>query len=319
MFEIAVDTGNKQIKTEHFKFVSELLEYDTVPPAIREEDYFRFKGKYYAASSRRAEYLRDKSTSPRYFNLALFGIVKELDLLNADGGLYDKDKVYNIVLLVGLPPAHMENAKLKKNFAGYFRMYEPAKVTYKGLTWNVKICRVKVYTQCHAALMTIYPKIKDCPRVLGIDIGGFTSDYMMLERGRIDIGNTDSMEKGIIPMYHEIASECLKRYDAVIDEADVDRILQGEGYSEFEKDVIRTTEDAARRFTDRFLAEFREIGIDLKHCQTVFMGGGAILLKRFIESSDLVKAPIFIDDIHANARGYRMIYQLASAREGDDR
>ena len=39
------------------------------------------------------------------------------------------------------------------------------------------------------------------------------------------------------------------------------------------------------------------------------MGGGSILLRRHIEASGKVGAPIFVEDIRANARGYELLFK----------
>lgn len=45
----------------------------------------------------------------------------------------------------------------------------------------------------------------------------------------------------------------------------------------------------------------------LNNC--VFAGGGSLLLRGMIERGNKVAFPIFIEDIHANAIGYEVLYQ----------
>lgn len=52
-----------------------------------------------------------------------------------------------------------------------------------------------------------------------------------------------------------------------------------------------------------------ERGIDLKVSKCVFAGGGSMLLRSVIERSNKVGFPIFIEDIHANAVGYELLYK----------
>jgi len=58
------------------------------------------------------------------------------------------------------------------------------------------------------------------------------------------------------------------------------------------------------------LAEISQKGFDLDEDRTVFMGGGSILLKEYIMQAGKVKKPIFVDNIHANAKGYELIYEM---------
>ena len=46
----------------------------------------------------------------------------------------------------------------------------------------------------------------------------------------------------------------------------------------------------------------------------VDIGGGSILLRRFIEQSGKVGQALFVGDIKANAKGYEVLYQISTAR-----
>ena len=64
-------------------------------------------------------------------------IAKELDYKeNHNEITYDPDKTYYITMLGGLPPAHMEDARLKDNFKAYFKTSDAQYVWYKGRTWD---------------------------------------------------------------------------------------------------------------------------------------------------------------------------------------
>ena len=56
----------------------------------------------------------------------------------------------------------------------------------------------------------------------------------------------------------------------------------------------------------------RERGIDLRTGLTIFTGGGAILLRRFIENTGKVGRSLFVTDINANARGFERLYQTTA-------
>lgn len=54
--------------------------------------------------------------------------------------------------------------------------------------------------------------------------------------------------------------------------------------------------------------------IDLRTSKAIFVGGGAILLRRQIEASDKVGHAMFVDEITANTKGYELLYR--SSRGG---
>ena len=315
--EIAIDTGNKQVKTDHSISISGVVPQNTIPATARPEDYIRYRGRYYTLTNKRQEYLRDKSETERYFVLAMMGIAKELDYKeNHNEITYDPDKTYYITMLGGLPTAHMEDARLKDNFKAYFKTSDAQYVWYKGRTWRVKITKVYVYAQCYAAIMTVFTQIKPYARVVGIDIGGFTTDYLTMVRGTIDIEHTDSLEQGLTLLYQTIHKKCLKKFDAIIEESDVDAILSGDT-SLYDEEIITLVEEEAQAFVDSLLSSFREFQIDLKHSFVVFLGGGAILLKKYIEKSPLLGRYMFLEDIKGNVHGYKLLYQVMQKKKGE--
>lgn len=316
MITLAIDTGNKQIKTKHHTFISGIIPQDTIPSMVGQTEYFKYNGKYYVLTNRRDKYQRDKSESDQYFLLSLMGIVKELEHCVDNGSLeYQKNKVYNINLLCGLPPAHMSDAAVKKNFRSYFKTPEPVKVQYCGRTWQIKITKTCVYAQCYSAIMTVFSQVKDYINVLGVDIGGFTMDYLLLRKGNIDMDYTDSLENGVILLYNKISKECRKKYNAIINEMDVDEILKN-NTNFYEKEIVDTVHEIAARYVEQMLATFREEQIDLEHTFVVFMGGGSLLLREFIEKSTLLKNYMFIDSVTANVEGYEFLYQVSQRSAG---
>ena len=74
---IAIDHGNKNIKTAHHVFTSGLTESDTRPPFG--DSVLQVGGKYYMLSEQRIPYLRDKTVDDRFFILTLFAIALELE------------------------------------------------------------------------------------------------------------------------------------------------------------------------------------------------------------------------------------------------
>jgi len=80
--------------------------------------------------------------------------------------------------------------------------------------------------------------------------------------------------------------------------------------SEYSKQRIEIVTSAAVSHVERMLAEIEQKGFDLQENKTIFMGGGSILLKEYIEKVGKAKKSIFIDDVHANARGYHLLYNM---------
>ena len=151
-------------------------------------------------------------------------------------------------------------------------------------------------------------EITNVPKAVGIDIGGFTTDYLLMRKGRPDMGYCDSLEKGVITMYNQIISSVNSEYDMLLEDADIDSIVEG-NTRYYEDSVVRMTENMVQDFVTDLLNSIRERGIDTKSSYTVFIGGGAVLLKHFLEKSDRLGKYLFIEDLKANARGYDLLYR----------
>ena len=76
---IAIDHGNKQIKTVHTQpFTSGLIQGDT--PGFG-TDCMAYQGKYYTLTDQRIPYRRDKTEDERFFILTLFAITYEIEAM----------------------------------------------------------------------------------------------------------------------------------------------------------------------------------------------------------------------------------------------
>lgn len=97
--------------------------------------------------------------------------------------------------------------------------------------------------------------------------------------------------------------------DILIDDTDIDRIIRGEK-TDFHEAVVRIVEDMTGTCVNDILGTLREREIDLKAGCVVFIGGGALLIREYLESSDKVGKCVFIEDICANVKGYGLLYQI---------
>ena len=234
--------------------------------------------------------------------MTLLGIAKELEL-NPN---IEKGDLIQVQMPIGLPPKHLQNSMINmKRFPGTGEMLQ---FTYKQKDYHVTITDVMAFPQDYAAIMLQHREIRTYPKVVGVDIGGFTTDYLMFRSGIEDMEICDSMETGIISLYNRITARMRADYDVLLEEADIDSIIQGrKGF--YEENVVRAVLQEAKSYVTDLVASLRERGIDLKSTLFIFLGGGAILLKELIESSGIVSHAQFIEDIHANAKGYDYLYQ----------
>ena len=297
---IAIDHGNKQMKTIHSRpFVSGLVESIARPFG---SDILEYQGKFYTLSNQRIPYKRNKTEDDRFFILTLFGIAEELHLKERYG-----EEVVHVSLAVGLPPAHY--GAQNQSFIRYFSNRGIVNFQYRDNPYTIYIEDVRCYPQAFAAAVTMMDRLLDKPRVLIVDIGGFTADYLMMRSGRADLSICDSLENGVILLYNRIRTKANSEFDILLEETDIDGILK-DGESTYAPEVSSLVEKLAQDFVNDLANSLRERMLDLMSGIVVFVGGGAILLRRQIEASGKVGNALFVEDINANAKGYEFLYKM---------
>lgn len=203
---VAVDHGNRNMKTCNFVFTTGLTEQDKKP--ARGEKYLKYQGKYYTLSEKRIPYQRDKTQDSRnrFWILTLFAIAMELEQKSQ----IQPEDVIQVELPIGLPPKHF--AELCERYERYFKGDgKVQELCFNDKVYHLCIQNVMAFPQDYAAMMTRMMEIREIPKVVGIDIGGFTSDYLLMRSGRPDMDYCDSLEKGVITMYTSTKEQHLDR------------------------------------------------------------------------------------------------------------
>ena len=189
---IAIDHGNKQIKTVHAKpFTSGLIQSDA--PGFG-TDYLAYQGKFYALTDQRIPYRRDKTEDERFFILTLFAIAYEIEATEQYS-----DNLMRVQLAVGLPPAHF-GAQVER-FTQYFRQRGVIEFEMQGKPYSIYIEDAACFPQAYAAAATMLHTLVEEPKAVILDIGGFTADYLLMKNGEIDLTSCDSLENGVILLY----------------------------------------------------------------------------------------------------------------------
>lgn len=313
---MTVDTGNKMIKTDTLEFHAGVEVLDQMPG--EKEKVISYEGQYYITTSRRLSYMEDKTEDERYFILTLFAIGKELEARETQEKLIPNGLI-EIELLVGLPPAHY--GKKRRTFREYFqREGDIINFTYRNTPYKIIFSDVRVYIQAYAVycLVAGQRQLSGYPKVLVMDIGGFTVDYMILRFGQLEPGYVDSLEEGVIKLYRGIKAGIRQRYSVLLEESDTDNIITGKKVR-FEPELIGRVKEIAAKYVTELLGAFRELGIDFKTTQTVFAGDGSILLSDFIQEvwKRYQVEYFIINDPKANAKGYKLQYLTEKKELGE--
>ena len=290
---IAIDHGNHACKSIHFNFVSGLAQHSVRPPMA--DEVLEYNGEFWTLSGQRLPYRRDKTRDESFFILTLFAIAKEL--ANA-GPLPSAEKV---VLAVGLPPEHY--GLLKDKFRDYFKRNQSVQFIYNDKPITIMIRDVFVYPQAFAAIAPQKCQLKHHLRLFLVDIGGYTTDVLLLRQGKPDMQFCRSLETGVITMNNDIIRRVGALHDMQIEDEHISAVLAGKEtiLPEEVKDTIRKS---AEQHAINILNQLRELKVDLRSNPAVFIGGGSALFRDYLEKSPLVASASFVESVNANAIGY---------------
>ena len=290
---IAIDHGNHACKTVHFNFVSGLAQHSVRPPMA--DEVLEYNGEFWTLSGQRLPYRRDKTRDESFFILTLFAIAKEL--ANA-GPLPSAEKVD---LAVGLPPEHY--GLLKDKFRDYFKRNQSVQFIYNDKPITIMIRDVFVYPQAFAAIAPQKCQLKHHLRLFLVDVGGYTTDVLLLRQGKPDMQFCRSLETGVITMNNDIIRRVGALHDMQIEDEHISAVLAGKEtiLPEEVKDTIRKS---AEQHAINILNQLRELKVDLRSNPAVFIGGGSALFRDYLEKSPLVASASFVESVNANAIGY---------------
>ena len=291
---IAIDHGNHACKSVHFNFVSGLAQHSVRPPMA--DEVLEYNGEFWTLSGQRLPYRRDKTRDESFFILTLFAIAKELAFA---GPLPFAEK---IDLAVGLPPEHY--GLLKDKFRDYFKRNQSVQFIYNDKPITIMIRDVFVYPQAFAAIAPQKSQLKHHLRLFLVDIGGYTTDVLLLRQGKPDMQFCRSLETGVITMNNDIIRRVGALHDMQIEDEHISAVLAGKEtiLPEEVKDTIRKS---AEQHAINILNQLRELKVDLRSNPAVFIGGGSALFREYLEKSPLVASATFVESVNANAIGYQ--------------
>ena len=291
---LAIDHGNYNIKTPHHCFMAGLAEHSVRPPMA--DEVLEYEGKFWTLSGKRLSYRRDKTQDESYFILTLFAIAREMSY---SGNYNSTEKVH---LAVGLPPEHF--GLLREKFANYFKRPHSIYFSYNDKPYTIMMGNVYVYPQAFSAIAPRKTQLKHHIQLFLVDIGGYTTDVLLLRSGKPDMQFCRSLEMGVMTMNNDIIRRVNALHDMRIEDEHISAVLAGKE-TILPEAVKKTIRESAGHHAKDILDKLRELQVDLRANPAVFIGGGSALFRDYLEKSPLVASASFVESVNANAIGYQ--------------
>ena len=299
---IGVDHGYAAIKTTHFTFPTGLVEYEHEP--YTQKDVLEYGGRFYVVGSGRQPLQKDKTATEDYYLMTLAAIALELSHRGAE-------TTADVHLAAGLPLTSF--GRDKKKFREYlFRDGQPVSFRFEGNDYLVTITEVSLFPQGYAAVLT-QTALLDEPSVIVADIGGWTVDLMRLDNRIPNAATCRSLELGMIRCLDEVAEQIRRALGLSMTAAQIESVLRG-GVSSVDETAKQIIHREAGAYVRRLLSAITESGLDVRAMPTIFLGGGAALMKRHVGATGGLCRPLILDDVCLNAKGYEHLVGQMSAR-----
>lgn len=144
-------------------------------------------------------------------------------------------------------------------------------------------------------------------------------DLMRLDRRIPNAATCRSLELGMIRCVDEIGEQVRRLFALSLTAPQIESVLRGDAASMDER-VRAVIHAQVDKYVRELLSAILESGLDVRAMPTVFLGGGAALLKRHSGAVEGLFRPFILDDVCLNARGYeRLAAQMSRGeRSGQD-
>ncbi len=294
---IGIDHGYSNMKTAHTVFPAGVVEYANEPYSM--VNVLEYQGRYYVIGSGRQFLQRDKTLTDHYYLMTLAAIAMELEYRHAPADA-------SVILAAGLPLT--EYGRDREKFTQYLlKDNGPIDFRYAGNAYHITVKGVKLFPQGYAAVLT-QPELLEEPSVIVADIGGWTVDLMRVDNHLPDAATCRSLEFGMLRCLDEIAEQVRRVLGISLSSVQIDSALRSDvsNLDSRAKEIIHAT---AEQYVFQLLSAIRQSGLDYGAMPTVFLGGGASLLKRHVPQRVALCRPFILDDVSLNAKGYERLCQ----------
>ena len=261
------------------------------------ENILDFNNKFYRIGGDRNNVQEDKVCNENFYLLTLAAIARELSVRGAE-----ELRKNHIVLAVGLPIGRY--GAEKKAFRNYLLKNRMVRFRYEK-EYTIFIEDVLVYPQCYGAIVDRLPQMSG--QEIVVDIGSWTIDIMKVIDRVPDQATIATDPNGIITCMRRIQEVCVAQTNEKIDEYMIREFIT-KGDVRLDQEFIDIMVKELTGYTKGIFRKLAERGINIKTTPITFVGGGAVLMKRYAGIDQ--KNVSYVEDVKANAIGYETLASL---------
>lgn len=315
---IGIDVGNYDTKTQNTVTASSYLKSQN-KNLLAEETVF-YAGSYYTVTDARDHQEQDKTKDNYCVIMSLFAIAKEImwqlteEYKKSHGGQTPApidlqkaiDKVDSVIIGVGVPAGHYSSLAVKTQKCYMDALGKGISFTYNDYSFNLKLEKpVVVYPQDFAAVAA-NPDIetsKQFDEYYIIGIGGGTTDIIYVKHNQVQTNLCRSLDKGTTVMYEYIAAALQRETGKAPNYSSIESVLlkRPNLIDEKRRDIIFAS---MREYINTLVNEMVHLGLALEDIPSIFVGGGALMMRSALEENALFVKEEFVDDVHVNAKYY---------------
>ena len=298
---IGVDAGYGNMKTARTIYPTGLVAMDTKP--FFDGDILEYNGTWYRIGEGHKAYNPDKTADEDFYILTLASIAAELST--------EQITEANVHLALGLPTTW--TGRQREDYRRYMMRNPDVRFTFNDVLYSIHLTDCIVFPQGYAALVPLMDNDKRFNEfrqftgtVMMADIGNGTMNIMRLVDGKPNDQHCWTEVLGVNQCMLTARKQMMDKYGIDMPESVIEQFLRT-GTANLARELLDNLTDIVRGYVTGLFDALRVHGYDARLMKLFVMGGGGCLVKNFGKYDP--GAVVFVDDLHASAKGYEYMAQ----------
>ena len=298
---IGVDAGYGNMKTARTIYPTGLVAMDTKP--FFDGDILEYNGTWHRIGEGHKAYNPDKTADEDFYILTLASIAAELST--------EQITEANVHLALGLPTTW--TGRQREDYRRYMMRNPDVRFTFNDVLYSIHLTDCIVFPQGYAALVPLMDSDKRFNEfrqftgtVMMADIGNGTMNIMRLVNGKPNDQHCWTEVLGVNQCVLTARKQMMDKYGIDMTESVIEQFLRT-GTANLARELLDNLTDTVRGYVTGLFDALRVHGYDARLRKLFVMGGGGCLVKHFGKYDP--GAVVFVDDLHASAKGYEYMAQ----------